>query len=61
MDLNEIRSAVTVLSFIVFALIVARAWHKGRRGGFDEVARLPLAADEPELRDATIGIADERL
>jgi cytochrome c oxidase cbb3-type subunit 4 len=42
MDLNDIRSAVTVLSLLVFLGIVAWAWSSRRRAGFDAAARLPF-------------------
>jgi cytochrome c oxidase cbb3-type subunit 4 len=48
MDLNDIRSAITVVSFIAFALIVVWAWRTGRDGGFDAAARLPLMADSDD-------------
>lgn len=44
-DLNLLRSAVTVLSLIVFLGIVAWAWSRGQRERFDEAARLPLQDD----------------
>lgn len=43
MDLNDIRSAITVLSLLVFLGIVAWAWSSRRRGAFAEAARLPFA------------------
>jgi cytochrome c oxidase cbb3-type subunit 4 len=42
MDLNDIRSAVTVLSFIAFLGLVAWAWSRSRRDSFDQAARLPF-------------------
>jgi cytochrome c oxidase cbb3-type subunit 4 len=44
-DLNLIRSAVTLLSLLVFAGIWAWAWSRGRRERFDDAARLPLMED----------------
>jgi cytochrome c oxidase cbb3-type subunit 4 len=42
MDLNTLRSLVTVMSFAVFLGIVAWAFSRGRRHGFDEAAALPF-------------------
>ncbi|MFZ2651609.1 MAG: cbb3-type cytochrome c oxidase subunit 3 [Burkholderiaceae bacterium] len=46
MDLNLIRSLVTVLAFIVFMAIVVRAWRASNRASHAEAAALPFA-DEP--------------
>jgi cytochrome c oxidase cbb3-type subunit 4 len=43
MDLNDIRSAVTVLSLLVFLGIVVWTWSSRRRAEFDAAARLPFA------------------
>jgi cytochrome c oxidase cbb3-type subunit IV len=45
MDLNDIRSGVTVVSFLVFLGIMAWAWSAGRRPAFDAAAQLPFADD----------------
>lgn len=42
MDLNTLRSLVTVISLLVFLGIVAWAWSRRNRERFDEAARLPL-------------------
>ena len=39
MDLNDLRSAITLLSFVVFIGLVAWAYSTRRRQGFDEAAR----------------------
>lgn len=44
-DLNLLRSAVTVLSLIIFLGIVAWAWSRRNAARFDEAARLPLQDD----------------
>jgi cytochrome c oxidase cbb3-type subunit 4 len=46
MDLNDLRSIVTVVSMVVFVGIVAWAWSRTNRKAFDEAAQLPFA-DEP--------------
>ncbi len=52
MDLNTIRTVITVLAMITFLAIVAWAWSSRRRADFDAAARLPLDEDGPS-RDAT--------
>ena len=42
MDINDMRSAVTVVSFLVFVGIVAWAWSKRNKSNFDEAAQLPF-------------------
>ncbi len=42
MDLNDLRSAVTVISLLTFLGIVAWAWSRRNRHRFDEAARLPF-------------------
>jgi cytochrome c oxidase cbb3-type subunit 4 len=46
MDLNDVRIVWTVASFLVFLAIVAWAYSRGARRGFDEAAQLPFL-DEP--------------
>jgi cytochrome c oxidase cbb3-type subunit IV len=46
MDLNVLRSAVTLLSFAVFVAIVVWAWSRQRRQAFDEAAQLPFLDGE---------------
>jgi cytochrome c oxidase cbb3-type subunit 4 len=45
MDINDMRSAVTVLSLLSFVGIVFWAWSKRNKERFDEAARLPLQDD----------------
>lgn len=42
MDINDLRSVVTVVSFLTFLGIVAWAWSKRNKSGFDEAAQLPF-------------------
>ncbi len=46
MDLNLIRSLVTVIAFVAFCAIAVRAWRAGNAARFAEAAALPLT-DEP--------------
>lgn len=43
------RSAVTLISLLVFVGITAWTWQRSRKAQFDEAARLPFAdeTDEP--------------
>ena len=45
MDVNDLRSAVTVFSMLVFVAIVWRTWSGRNQSNFDEAARLPFAED----------------
>ncbi len=42
MDINLIREAVTVVSFLTFVGIVWFAVHPGNKKRFEEAAKLPL-------------------
>lgn len=46
MDINDIRSAMTVIMFAVFLGIVFWAFSKRSKRGFDEAARLPFEEDD---------------
>lgn len=45
MDINDLRSAVTVISLLTFVGIVVWAWSKRNRANFDEAAMLPFNED----------------
>ena len=42
MDINDLRSIVTVVSLLTFLGIVAWAWSRSNRDRFDDAARLPF-------------------
>lgn len=42
MDINDLRSAVTVISLLTFLGIIAWAWSKSNKASFDEAAQLPF-------------------
>ena len=46
MDINDLRNAITLLSFGVFVGIVVWALSRRNQAGFDEAAMLPFI-DEP--------------
>ncbi len=42
MDINVLRSIVTVVTFVAFIGIVVWAWSSRNRADFDEAAQLPF-------------------
>lgn len=46
MDINDLRSATTVLALLTFLGIVWWAYRKGSKQSFDEAANLPFAEDD---------------
>lgn len=48
MDINDIRSAVTVLGFVLFLALLRWAWAARRREAFDAAARLPFQGEQEE-------------
>ncbi|MDO8888944.1 MAG: cbb3-type cytochrome c oxidase subunit 3 [Hydrogenophaga sp.] len=42
MDINDLRSIVTLISFLTFLGIVAWAWSKRNKDRFEEAAQLPF-------------------
>lgn len=46
MDINDLRSAVTVIGLLLFLALVVWVYGPGRRGAFDAAARLPFEGDE---------------
>ncbi len=57
MDINVIRSVITVLCFVVFLAIVAWAWSSKRKAAFDEAANLPFADEDAEQDNPSTGKA----
>ena len=49
MELTDLRSLMTVLSFIAFLARVVWAWTARRRAAFDDAAQLPFAGDDDNL------------
>ena len=53
MDINDLRTIITIISFFVFAGIVYWAYSSRQRARFDEAANLPFAdSDVPSNADA---------
>lgn len=49
MDINDIRSIVTVIAFTVFIAIVLWAYSDRSKAAFDQAARLPFDEDEDRI------------
>lgn len=48
MDINDLRSLLTVAGLLCFLAIVAWAYSKGSKKGFDEAANLPFAEHDDQ-------------
>ena len=46
MDVNDLRSAVTVIGLLLFLVLVASVYSKRRRSEFDAAAKLPFEGEE---------------
>jgi cytochrome c oxidase cbb3-type subunit 4 len=46
MDINDARSIVTVISLVLFVVIVGWAWSRRNKTAFDEAAQLPFKGDQ---------------
>lgn len=46
MDINDLRSVITVLGLLCFLGIVAWAYGKSSKKGFEEAANLPFAESD---------------
>lgn len=51
MDINDLRTIMTVVAFLTFVGIVAWAYSGRRKHAFDEAARMALEDDEPTDRN----------
>ena len=45
MDINILRSAVTVTGFVLFVGILVWAWRPAQKARFDEAAQLPFRSE----------------
>lgn len=46
MDINDLRTVITVMGFLCFVGICAWAYSRHAKSGFDEAALLPLTDDD---------------
>jgi cytochrome c oxidase cbb3-type subunit 4 len=49
MDINDLRSIVTVLAFATFIAIVLWAYSDRSKAAFDQAARLPFDEDDDRI------------
>ena len=42
MDVNDLRSAVTVIGLVLFLALVVWTWRRSGKAAFDEAAQLPF-------------------
>jgi cytochrome c oxidase cbb3-type subunit IV len=47
-DINHIRSAVTVVGLVLFLALVRWAWAARRRDAFDAAAQLPFESEQEQ-------------
>ena len=45
-DLNSLRSIVTVVSLLLFIALMVWTWSRRRQSAFDEAAQLPFLDDD---------------
>jgi cytochrome c oxidase cbb3-type subunit IV len=45
MDINELRSAVTVIGLLLFLALVVSVYRSARRQAFDAAAQIPFAGE----------------
>lgn len=48
MEVNILRSLVTVISLVLFLALVAWTWSRSRKAAFDEAAQLPFVDGEAD-------------
>lgn len=48
MDINTLRSVITVIGFILFVGILVWAFRPARQAEFDEAAQIPFASAKEE-------------
>ena len=60
MEIEDLRAAMTVLSFVAFIAIAAWAYGRGRSGRFSEAARLPFDEDTADEAVESKRAAGER-
>jgi hypothetical protein len=53
MELNDLRIAVTLASFVLFVVLALSTWSVRRRRAHDEAAALPFAGETDDARGGT--------
>ena len=59
MDLNDVRSFVTLLSLALFVALMVWTWWPARKHDHDAAARLPFHGDDDPSSDEYIGRSPE--
>ena len=58
MDLNDVRSLITLGSFVLFIGLMAWTWRPARRAAHDAAAQLPFSGDVA-ANESRYGARDE--
>jgi hypothetical protein len=61
MDLNDLRSGVTVLGLLLFLVLVVRTWRPGRRADHEAAARAVFDGEDTPPSDAYLGRSPETM
>jgi cytochrome c oxidase cbb3-type subunit 4 len=59
MDLNDVRSLLTLACFLAFMWLIVWAFSRRNRAMFDEAAALPFADEPSPQRQTSIGGSHE--
>ncbi|HKW82950.1 MAG TPA: cbb3-type cytochrome c oxidase subunit 3, partial [Burkholderiaceae bacterium] len=60
MDLNDLRSGITLASLLLFVALMAWTWWPGRKAAHDEAGQLPFQGeDDSPSSDEYIGRSPE--
>jgi cytochrome c oxidase cbb3-type subunit 4 len=59
MDLNDLRSAITLVSLLLFVALMAWTWWPTHKAVHDEAERLPFEGDDSPSPDGYIGRSPE--
>jgi cytochrome c oxidase cbb3-type subunit 4 len=54
MELNDIRSLVTLFSFLLFVGLMTWTWWPTRRTSFDSAAQLPFTGEADDARPGAL-------
>jgi len=54
MDINDLRSVFTILTFIAFIGVCVWAWSSRRKRSFDDAAQQLFSEDEEKIHQSTL-------
>jgi cytochrome c oxidase cbb3-type subunit 4 len=49
MDINVLRSAITLVSLVMFLGLMVWTWNRRQKPGFEEAAHLPFLDDDDQV------------